>query len=109
MLKQKKRNIIQNLFGVLSNWDMNTFAGIIPEERDAIIKALNDDAQKLLSEMGPNDPLSVRLREELKLTNDHYYDLLNEMNRPKGKNSFCPVFLKECESFTNLVTLLIVL
>lgn len=55
-----------------------------PEERDAIMKALNDDAHKLLSELDPNDPLAMRLREELKLTNNHFYDLLNQMNRPKG-------------------------
>lgn len=55
-----------------------------PEERDAIIKALNDDAHKLLSELEPNDPLVMRLKEELKLTNEHFYNLLNQMNRPKG-------------------------
>lgn len=65
---------------------MDTFASIPADERDAIIRALNDDAQKLLAELDANDPLAIRLREELRLTNEHFYDLLNQMNRPKGNN-----------------------
>lgn len=71
-------------FLIFSSWDLNTFIAMTPEERDAIIKALNDDAHKLLSELEPNDPLVMRLKEELKLTNEHFYNLLNQMNRPKG-------------------------
>lgn len=69
---------------IFSSWDLNTFVAMTPEERDAIIKALNDDTHKLISELEPNDPLAMRLKEELKLTNEHFYDLLNQMNRPKG-------------------------
>ncbi|VDK65301.1 unnamed protein product [Onchocerca ochengi] len=76
-------NMVLNTMAQIRNWNLNTFAAMSPEERDAIIKALNDDAHKLLSELEPNDPLAMRLREELKLTNEHFYDLLNQMNRPK--------------------------
>ncbi|CAG9534522.1 unnamed protein product [Cercopithifilaria johnstoni] len=76
-------NMVLNTMAQIRSWDLNTFAAMTPEERDAIIKALNDDANKLISELEPNDPLAMRLKEELKLTNEHFYDLLNQMNRPK--------------------------
>ncbi|VDK79013.1 unnamed protein product [Litomosoides sigmodontis] len=76
-------NMVLNTMSQIRSWDLNTFAAMTPEERDAIMKALNDDAHKLISELEPNDPLAMRLKEELKLTNEHFYDLLNQMNRPK--------------------------
>jgi len=42
------------------------------------MKAFNDDANKLLSEMDPNDQLTMRLREELRLTNEHFYNLMQQ-------------------------------
>ncbi|VDK52791.1 unnamed protein product [Gongylonema pulchrum] len=77
-------NMVLNTMAQIRSWDLNTFSAISPEERDAIIKALNDDAHKLLSELDPNDPLAMRLKEELMLTNEHFYELLNQLNRPKG-------------------------
>lgn len=52
-----------------------------PEQREAIIKALNDDTNKLLAELDPNDPLALRLRDELRLTNEHFYKLLQAAQR----------------------------
>ncbi|VDN02145.1 unnamed protein product [Thelazia callipaeda] len=76
-------NMVLNTMAQIRSWDLNTFMAMTPEEKDAIIKALNDDTHKLLSELEPNDPLSLRLKEELRLTNEHFYNLLNEMSRPK--------------------------
>ncbi|KAK6026879.1 hypothetical protein OSTOST_07137, partial [Ostertagia ostertagi] len=63
-------------------WDLDTFNAIDPEQRDAIMRALNDDANKLLAEMDPNDPLALRLKEELRRTNEHFWDLLNASQKP---------------------------
>lgn len=52
-----------------------------PSQREAIIRALNDDASRLLSELDPDDPLAARLREELRLCNEHLYRLLAESQR----------------------------
>lgn len=52
-----------------------------PAQREAIINALNDDANKFLSELDPNDPLAIRLREEIRLANDHLYKLLQMSQR----------------------------
>uniref|UniRef100_A0A914UJG8 SH3 domain-containing protein n=1 Tax=Plectus sambesii TaxID=2011161 RepID=A0A914UJG8_9BILA len=69
-------NMVLNTMRTIRNWDLDTFLAIDPDQREAIMKALNDDANKLLSEMDPNDPLAMRLREELRLTNEHFYNLL---------------------------------
>ena len=63
-------------------WDQDTFDAIDPEQRDAILKALIDDTNKLLSELDPNDPLALRLKEELKKTIEHFMSLLNK--KPQG-------------------------
>lgn len=56
------------------------------------MKALNDDANKLLSEMDPNDPLAMRLREELRLTNEHFYNLLQQsLKGPGNLSSIIPL------------------
>lgn len=47
-----------------------------PDQREAIIKAVNEDAGKFLSELDPNDPLGLRLREELRLMNEHLLKLM---------------------------------
>ena len=66
-------------------WDLNQFLAIPPDQRDEIIKALNEDVNKLLSEMDPNDPLAKRLKEELRLTNEHFYNLLAQAQKGPGK------------------------
>ncbi|VDM37626.1 unnamed protein product [Toxocara canis] len=76
-------DMVLNTMAQIRGWDLDTFMSIDPDQRDAIIKALNDDAHKLLAELDPNDPLALRLKEELRLTNEHFYNLLNQSMRPK--------------------------
>lgn len=60
-----------------------------PDHREAIIKALNDDTAKLLAELDPNDPFAQRLLDELRKTNEHYYNLLKAGQRgPEGPDQF---------------------
>lgn len=60
-----------------------------PDHREAILKALNDDTHKLLAELDPNDPLAQRLLDELRKTNEHYYNLLKASQRgPEGPDQF---------------------
>ncbi|KAI6225247.1 Plectin [Aphelenchoides fujianensis] len=76
-------HMILNTMRQVRGWDLETFLNIPPEQRDAIIQAVNDDANRLLSEMDPNDPLAKRLAEELRLTNEHIANLLRQANKPK--------------------------
>ncbi|CAI2296024.1 unnamed protein product [Caenorhabditis sp. 36 PRJEB53466] len=75
-------NMVLNTMRTIQGWDLDTFNSIDPDQRDAIMKALNDDANKLLSELDPNDPLALRLREELRKTNEHFWNLLNASQKP---------------------------
>lgn len=82
--RQVRFNMVLNTMKTVRGWDLDTFLSIPPEQRDEIIKALNEDAQKLLSELDPNDPLAIRLRDELALTNEHFYNLLNSAQKGPG-------------------------
>ncbi|KIH68932.1 hypothetical protein ANCDUO_00727 [Ancylostoma duodenale] len=75
-------NMVLNTMKTIQGWDLDTFNAIDPEQRDAIMRALNDDANKLLAEMDPNDPLALRLKEELRRTNEHFWNLLNASQKP---------------------------
>ncbi|VDM61295.1 unnamed protein product [Angiostrongylus costaricensis] len=84
-------NMVLNTMKTIQGWDLDTFNAIDPEQRDAIMRALNDDANKLLAEMDPNDPLALRLKEELRRTNEHFWDLLNASQKspePDHSNLF---------------------
>lgn len=78
-----------------SDWKMQLccillqFNAMDPEHREAIIKAINDDTNKFLAELDPNDPLAQRLLDELRKTNEHYYNLLKASQRgPEGPDHF---------------------
>lgn len=82
--RQVRFNMVFNTMKTVREWDLNMFLSIPPEQRDEIIKAFNEDAQKLLSELDSNDPLAKRLRDELAFTNDHFYNLLNNTQKGPG-------------------------
>uniref|UniRef100_A0A915IPP4 Microtubule-actin cross-linking factor 1 n=1 Tax=Romanomermis culicivorax TaxID=13658 RepID=A0A915IPP4_ROMCU len=89
---EKNRNIRFNMIMKtardIRSWDLKQFMALDPMQRDAIIKALNEDASKFLSELDPNDPLADRLREEIRLTNEHLYKLLQASQRsPEPDNT----------------------
>ncbi len=49
------------------------------------MSALNIDTNKLMAEMDPNDPLRIHLKEELDLTNEHFYRLLQMAQKGPGR------------------------
>ena len=67
---------------------MDQFRALGRAQREAIMKAVNEDAEKLIAEYGPGarDPDLVRLREEIKLCNRIFNDLSNKVN-DGGKDS----------------------
>ncbi|KAL3114469.1 hypothetical protein niasHT_019973 [Heterodera trifolii] len=84
-------NMVLNTMRTVRAWDLDTFLSIPSDQRDEIIKALNEDVNKLLSEMDPNDPLAKRLKDELRMTNEHFYDLLARAQKepePDYSNQF---------------------
>ena len=67
-LKKQMRmsqNMIFATIKVVKSWDLSQFMAMGKDQRDAIRKALNEDADKLLQQGDPNDPQLHRLQREI--------------------------------------------
>jgi hypothetical protein len=62
------------------------------EQRDAIRKALNEDADKLLQEGDPADPQLRRLRREMEEVN-RLFDEFEKRARAEGEHCVCCSFM----------------
>lgn len=60
-----RQNMIFATIKVVKGWDLPQFLAMGQDQRTAIRKALNEDAEKLLSEGDPADPQLRRLRREI--------------------------------------------
>lgn len=81
--RRVRYNMILNTMRTVRAWDLDTFLSIPAEQRDEIIRALNEDTQRLLAELPEDDPMHRRLADELRLTNEHIAELLIQANKPK--------------------------
>lgn len=72
-----RQNMIFATIKVVKGWDLPQFIAIGAEQRNAIRKALNEDADKLIAEGDPNDPQLRRLRREM----DEVNRLFDEFER----------------------------
>jgi dystonin len=72
-----RQNMIFATIKVVKSWDLAQFLAMGQEQRNAIRKALNEDADKLLQEGDPNDPQLRRLRREM----DEVNRLFDEFER----------------------------
>ena len=78
------------------------------EQRNAIRKALNEDADKLLQEGDPADPQLRRLRREMEEVN-RLFDEFEKRARAEGEHSPCIFFilvLIECHGYVLLYQIL---
>lgn len=64
-----RQNMIFATIKVVKGWDLAQFVAIGAEQRNAIRRALNEDADKLLAEGDPSDPQLRRLRREMEEVN----------------------------------------
>lgn len=79
-LKKQMRmsqNMIFATIKVVKSWDLSQFMAMGKEQRDAIRKALNEDAEKLLQQGDPSDPQLRRLEREI----DEVNQLFDEFER----------------------------
>ncbi|CAL1283109.1 unnamed protein product [Larinioides sclopetarius] len=75
--KQRKlrQNMIFATIKIIKSWDITKFQSIEPVQRESIIKALNEDTQKLLNEGSSDDPALKRLQDEIAYCNKLFADL----------------------------------
>lgn len=72
-----RQNMIFATIKVVKSWDLAQFLAMGSEQRIAIRKALNEDADKLIQEGDPTDPALRRLRREI----DEVNRLFDEFER----------------------------
>lgn len=64
-----RQNMIFATIKVVKSWDLEQFLAMGQDQRNAIRRALNEDADKLLQEGDPTDPQLRRLRREMEEVN----------------------------------------
>ncbi|XP_021923220.1 dystonin isoform X2 [Zootermopsis nevadensis] len=69
-----RQNMIFATIKVVKSWDLAQFLAMGQEQRNAIRRALNEDADKLLQEGDPADPQLRRLRREMEEVNRLFDD-----------------------------------
>ena len=67
---------------VVKSWDLVQLIAMGADQRNAIRRALNEDADKLIQEGDPNDPQLRRLRREI----DEVNRLFDEFKRRANAN-----------------------
>ena len=60
-----RQNMIFATLKIVKGWDYPAYCAMDPNQRDSIIRALEDDIDKLCREGPPDDPGSKRLRDEM--------------------------------------------
>ncbi|CAJ0567642.1 unnamed protein product, partial [Mesorhabditis spiculigera] len=82
---QKHRHVRYHMFtntmATIQTWDIEQFEGFDEERRAQVIGALDDDIRRLIAELGPNDPLTLKLRAELRATKDAFRQLEHRAQR----------------------------
>ncbi|XP_042210424.1 microtubule-actin cross-linking factor 1-like isoform X40 [Homarus americanus] len=89
-----RQNMIFATIKVVKSWDLAQFIAMGAEQRNAIRKALNEDAEKLLQEGDPNDPQLRRLKREIDEVNRLFDEFERRANEPKPG----AVLVEQCNS-----------
>ncbi|BET00336.1 Growth-Arrest-Specific Protein 2 Domain [Nesidiocoris tenuis] len=92
-----RQNMIFATIRVVRSWDLAQFIGMGPDQRSAIRRALNEDADKLLAEGDPSDPQLRRLRREM----DEVNRLFDEFERRARLEDEQKVALREFTEHAN--------
>ena len=67
-------NLIMATINIVKDWDYDTYINMDPVQRNAIIKALDDDVDKVVKEGPPNDPDSKKLQDEMRSLKKKFAD-----------------------------------
>jgi len=72
--------MVLGTIALIRAWDLNQFQGLDPVRREALLRALNDDAAKLIGEVGETDREMRLLQERLADCNQHFQNLTAALN-----------------------------
>ncbi|CAL4125335.1 unnamed protein product, partial [Meganyctiphanes norvegica] len=89
-----RQNMIFATIKVVKSWDLAQFIAMGADQRNAIRRALNEDAEKLIQEGDPNDPQLRRLRREI----DEVNRLFDEFERRASEPKPGAVLVDQCNS-----------
>lgn len=82
--RQLKKLMIFATIEIVKTWDLTEFRSLPPSQPQAILKALNEDAEKLMSEYDRGDPQVTQLQEEMRECNS-IFDQLSARLRDERK------------------------
>jgi hypothetical protein len=85
--RQLKRRMIFATIDVIRSWNLAQFQAIGVTQRDAILKALNEDVEKLIQEYGPYSQEAAELRDALRQCEDIYRQLDAQLDEQARKPS----------------------
>ncbi|XP_017464287.1 PREDICTED: dystonin isoform X11 [Rhagoletis zephyria] len=91
-----RQNMIFATIRVVKSWDFDQFLAMGSDQRSAIRRALNEDAEKLLSEGDSNDPQLRRLRREMDDVNRLFDEFEKRANAEEESKQASRVFTEEC-------------
>lgn len=89
--RQLKKHMIFATIRIVKSWDMEQFQALGRAQREAIMKAVNEDADKLIAEYGSEasrDPDIFRLKEEINQCN-RIFNELSARVRDRGMPTLC--------------------
>ncbi|XP_067629140.1 microtubule-actin cross-linking factor 1 isoform X10 [Eurosta solidaginis] len=93
-----RQNMIFATIRVVKSWDFDQFLAMGADQRSAIRKALNEDAEKLLSEGDSSDPQLRRLRREIDEVNRLFDEFEKRANAEEESKQASRIFTEECIS-----------
>ncbi|XP_039956884.1 dystonin isoform X12 [Bactrocera tryoni] len=93
-----RQNMIFATIRVVKSWDFDQFLAMGSDQRSAIRRALNEDAEKLLSEGDSNDPQLRRLRREMDEVNRLFDEFEKRANAEEESKQASRIFTEECIS-----------
>lgn len=67
--------MVLGTINLIKSWDLAQFQALDPVRREALLRALNEDATKLIGEVGEGDREMRQLRERLNECNQHFQNL----------------------------------